>query len=774
MDYSMVPDELKQLTQWGLYRRQWNEDKGKYDKFPIDPWTGLSGKSNDPKTWSNFNVASQAMEEYQADGLAFYFANGYIGLDIDHIRSEIDEVIENAADNNIPPDNTLLEVSKMTNNTYMELSMSGEGIHVIFKGKLTRDRRRKGNVEMYPDGRFFALTGDAVRKVNHISNLNESKIKKLEYWCFGKNKVMPIQVNYSTATIDLSTDEIINRIMVSESAGKFSDLMNGDYSQYPSQSEADMALANLLAFWCAKDYAKMDEIFRDSGLYRPKYDERHGKTTYGDALLNKAINEVSDIYKPKREMPSMNYGMKFLEDDSQKKLPNRSWDDMGNAQRFLDHFQEEVKYSYTDNAWFFYNGMHWERDERGEIQRCADKVVEGMKDEKVEFTGDEKEREKMERNWQKFLKKSRMHNSKNAMLSEVKHHVSIEHGEFDKEQMLLNTQSGYVDLSTGILHDHDVKLNFSQIAGSEYTDHVDCPEWLDFLDTTFEDDKELIHFIQKAVGYSATASTREQVMFFPFGDGKNGKSVFINTIAAALGSYAKTMDAKTIMVQRGSSSGANSDIARLENARLVIASESNEGERLDESRVKQLTGGDKVVARYLYGSEFEYTPKYKIWMATNHKPIIRGTDKGIWRRIVLIPFIHTISDEEVDKDLESKLERELPGILNWIVEGAMMWQREGLKPPTKVTEASQDYRKEMDVYGRFIEDTCEVGKDYEVQASALYQAYKQWAKENSEYEATSTKFGREMVKRYEKRKAHGVMVYKDIRIKQDSRTNFLS
>jgi putative DNA primase/helicase len=158
---------------------------------------------------------------------------------------------------------------------------------------------------------------------------------------------------------------------------------------------------------------------------------------------------------------------------------------------------------------------------------------------------------------------------------------------------------------------------FSRQTAAEYTDTIDAPEWDKFLHQIFNNDEEVIHYIQKAVGYSATGSTKEQVMFLLYGNGRNGKSVFINTIADILGSYAETMNVESIMVKR--SSGVNSDIARLEGARLVISSEANEGSRLDEGLVKQMTGGDKMVARHLYASEFEFTPQFKLWMATNHK-----------------------------------------------------------------------------------------------------------------------------------------------------------
>ena len=212
-------------------------------------------------------------------------------------------------------------------------------------------------------------------------------------------------------------------------------------------------------------------------------------------------------------------------------------------------------------------------------------------------------------------KKSRQHTQKKNFVEEAKHRVPVLHGEFDRDPMLLNAINGYVDLSNGILKEHDIKKMFSQQSNVEYSENIDCPIWDNFLNQVFDNDQSLIDYIQKAVGYSATGSTSEQVMFILFGGGRNGKSVFINTIAHILGTYSKTMGAGSIMV-KANNNAANSDIARLEGARMVISSEPNEGVRLDEGLVKQLTGGDTVTARYLYGKEFEFNPQFKLWLAT--------------------------------------------------------------------------------------------------------------------------------------------------------------
>lgn len=765
MNYENIPNELRALKQWGLFQKIWQPERNKYTKIPHNALNGGAGKSNDPSTWVDFKTALEALKTYQMDGLAFFFANGYVGLDIDHIGDELDKFRSGDYQ-----ENTVSQAITMTK-SYMEVSISGSGIHAIFKGKIPGTRRRKGNVEMYDSGRFFALTGNTIGQYQKEVNVVTTDVMKLMYHkYFGEDNVITINNHNPIKPNDLDVDEVIKRAEMSRTGDRFKVFMNGGWEGfYPSQSEADLAFANDLAFWTGRDFNKMDQIFRSSNLFRPKYDEKHGKTTYGVALLNKAINEAHETFDPKR-MPLRKYQFNFAKDeDKQTETPPRSWDDTGNADRFMDTFGKLVKYSYIDKCWYCYNGGYWETDNEGKVAQYIDMTVDNMRNEKLHVSADV-DPEKAKEAWDKFLKKTRSNSSKKAILSEVQHRVPVLHGEFDQDKTLLNTANGYVDLSSGILYEHDIKKMFSQQADVDYTDNIDCPEWSEFLDQIFDNDQELIHYIQKAVGYSATGNIKEQVMFILYGNGRNGKSIFMDTISDILGTYAKSMQADSIMV-RQNSSGANSDIARLENARLVTSSEPNEGVRLDEGLIKQLTGGDKVTARYLYGKEFEFKPQFKLWLATNHKPIIRGTDDGIWRRLMLIPFKVQIPTDKVDKDLKYKLQRESIGILNWIVEGALMWQREGLNPPASVTNASRQYREEMDVISLFVDDCCEVSDSYRAPAGELFKKYQSWANDNSEYSMSKQKFGREMRQKFEYKQSNG-RFYLGLKIRDDPRLNW--
>jgi putative DNA primase/helicase len=247
----------------------------------------------------------------------------------------------------------------------------------------------------------------------------------------------------------------------------------------------------------------------------------------------------------------------------------------------------------------------------------------------------------------------------------------------------------------------------------------------------------LIDFLQTAAGWAITGDIREQIMFILFGSGANGKSTFLNTIMFLLGDYGMTTETETFMKKKGDQ--ITNDIARLRGARFVTTTEAEEGRKLSEPLIKKITGNDPMTARFLYGEYFSFVPTFKIFMATNHKPVIKGTDHGIWRRIKLIPFTTRIHDEKQDKELDCKLKTEASGILNWLLEGAEMWQKNGLVAPEIILKATEDYRKEMDVIGSFITECCIVKSGIKIRIAELYKAYASWCDDNNEH-AISERF----------------------------------
>ncbi len=269
-----------------------------------------------------------------------------------------------------------------------------------------------------------------------------------------------------------------------------------------------------------------------------------------------------------------------------------------------------------------------------------------------------------------------------------------------------------------------------------------CPLWLKFLDRITGGDEALQRFLQQAIGYCLTGDTREQCLFIAHGSGANGKTTFINTVAALFGDYATQTPIETLMVKRNESVG--NDVARLKGARFVSATEVEEGKRLAESLVKALSGGDEITARFLYGEFFTFIPEFKLFLGTNHKPQIRGTDHAIWRRIRLIPFEVTIGDDEKDPLMGQKLKAELDGILSWAVEGCRHWQEEGLEAPEKVTSAVFEYRAEMDLLSAFFDRCCHIEANALCRSSDLYERYRIWSEIAGEHRMSQRKLSDRM------------------------------
>lgn len=263
---------------------------------------------------------------------------------------------------------------------------------------------------------------------------------------------------------------------------------------------------------------------------------------------------------------------------------------------------------------------------------------------------------------------------------------------------------------------------------SELGDVTKAVTWLRFLNDVFDGDQELIEWIQRWSGYLLTGNTSEQCLLFLYGTGKNGKSVFVSTLRSTLGDYAKAIPSESLAYFKRDPQSASPDLARLAGARLVTSVETEDGQQLAESLIKSLTGGDPVVARYLHKDPFEFDPSFKLMIAGNHKPVIRGTDSGIWRRIHLVPFTRMFGDGEADPLMANKLRAEAPHILAWMVQGYRAWQREGLgKPPHRVEEATLEYRDAMDTMGEFLADRCEQASDAFVAADALFQNFQSWS-----------------------------------------------
>lgn len=752
--YEKIPEDLKKLPCWICWKAVPDtRSHSGIKKIPIAPATGAAASSTDPASWTDFETAVKASENYSGIGFVFDGRSGYFGVDVDDISDSVKDFLNGSTDN-------IAGEFILSLQSYTELSQSGNGVHIICKGKLPTGSRRRGNVEMYETGRYFVMTGNVIAAYS-VADCTET-VKPLHEKYLGNDSKKAVSTQKSAGvpqdTFTGCTDSIAERLekaRLSKQGKLFSDLMDGNFeSYYNSHSEADLALCNILAFWLGRDPDAVDSVFRTSGLMRDKWDRKQSGSTYGRLTVQKAISECGAVYGEKN-VPSKNYsvtvsadGTPRASDEDGKEIKLYTMDDTGNAERMFDNYGGRLRYSYIEKSWYYWDERRWCKDVTGTVDRVADESLTVMQSETELYRLiDERNggRDEMEKKFLRHIKSSRSSKSKTAMKNELRHKVPALPGQFDRDKYALNTPDGIIDLRSGKLLPHDIEKYITKLCGTGLSE-ADCPVWKSFLDVVFDGDPEMIRYIQKAVGYSLSGSTSEQCVFFLYGTGRNGKSTFLDTVRAMLGDYASNAQPETIMVSPKSAGGARSDIARLKGTRFVTTVEPNEGMRLDEGLIKQLTGGDPVTTRFQYSSEFEFVPEFKIWMATNHKPIIRGTDTGIWRRIHLVPFGVQIPESKVDHSLPLKLRKELPAILKWAVDGYGLYKSEGLRLPSAALNAVNDYRREMDVVSAFISACCTVGGGME-QSSALYAVYCKWASDNNEYKMSHTRFTTELLKK---------------------------
>jgi len=410
--------------------------------------------------------------------------------------------------------------------------------------------------------------------------------------------------------------------------------------------------------------------------------------------------------------------------------------DDGNALRFVDRYGDLIRYCPPWKSWLVWDGLRWSKEAEGDVMRMARSTARSIH---ADAAGAASTDEQKAIN--KWAIQSQHANRIQAMIALAKWdaRVEVRPEVFDAEPYLLTAENGTLDLRTGELQPHDPFDLITRLAPVRYDPDAQAPRFQQFLIELFAGEAELITFMQRFAGYTLTGDTRERLFALLYGFGKNGKSTLIETLHAALGDYAQNTDVETLLIKRHSSVG--NDVAALKGARFVSAAEVERGRQLAESRVKQLTGRDTVTARFLFGEFFDFKPEFKLWLSTNNKPIIRGTDDAIWDRIALVPFTQRFVGEKADTDLPEKLKEELPGILSWMVEGCLAWQQHGLEKPGTVEEATQQYREEMDTLAAFFEDRCVIHPNAEVGATRLYQYYQIWCDKAGEKWETQKAFG---------------------------------
>jgi putative DNA primase/helicase len=447
--------------------------------------------------------------------------------------------------------------------------------------------------------------------------------------------------------------------------------------------------------------------------------------------------------------------------------------DVGNGKRLVNAHGADLRHCHLWAKWFVWDGKHWEIDQSAAVTLRAKRVMAELAQwaaRQIEAatkempTATDERLEELKKQIAKangvlaWCLKSEAAPRINAMLDMARSEpgIPILPDKLDGDPWLLNVANGTIDLKTGKLREHRREDYATKLCPVAYDPNARCDTWANTLELIFDRNENLVEYVRRVLGHALTGDTNEQALWLWWGAGSNGKSLIINTILELLGEdYAIKAPRDLFLAKKSDQHPTN--IARLFGRRLVVCTETGNAARLDESLAKELTGGDVITARRMREDYWQFRPVFKPIMVTNHKPQIRGTDDGIWRRCRLVPFTQRFWDPErgesgpaelqADKALPEKLRAEFPGILAWLVRGCIAWQREGLATPSEVLAATNEYRAEQDVLGAFLAECCEVHPDCRAKVGELYAAYQEWAKGNGEYERSATAFGLSMRER---------------------------
>jgi P4 family phage/plasmid primase-like protien len=418
--------------------------------------------------------------------------------------------------------------------------------------------------------------------------------------------------------------------------------------------------------------------------------------------------------------------------------------DRGNAMRVIERHGHDLHYCHPTKTWYVWNGVRWAEDDTAQVAwRIKETQAALYKTVAAELKATNVKTKKKQLAYKKkllvHLLKWEDQRRVTACLDSLKSEpeIPILPAQLDTDHYLLNVKNGTINLRTGELRPHRREDLITKMAPVEHDPDAKAPLWWKFLARIMGDDEDrtirqrhgddcwmMVRYLRRVIGYSLTGDVSEQAIWFLYGTGENGKSTFLKTLIDMLGDYAlQTVSDLLVQKKHEAHSTERVDLC---GKRFAATIETDEGKKIAEALLKQMTGGDKLRGRKLFRDNIEFDPTHKIFLAANHKPVVTGTDHGFWRRINLVPFEVTITKEEKDKHLLDKLKAEWPGILASAVKGCKEWQKGGLQVPTKVTDTTKTYREEQDTLSGFISECCNVLPEARVRTNALHNAYAEW------------------------------------------------
>jgi putative DNA primase/helicase len=439
--------------------------------------------------------------------------------------------------------------------------------------------------------------------------------------------------------------------------------------------------------------------------------------------------------------------------------------DLGNARRFVARFRNQLLYCEKWTRWLVWDGRRWKEDETLEVYRLAGSLIRSLYALAKRISNEDKREAFLA-----HLSKSESYRSLTAMLNLARadSQFAVHPSDLDRDPWLLTVENGTFDLGLGKLRPQNQADRITKLAPIIYDPSATCPNWLHFMDMVMNQNAHLVSFLKRAFGSCLTGITSDKALYILHGpSGDNGTSTMVDVIQLLLGDYAIRTPVETFM--RKKEGAIPNDVAKLKGARFVWASENERGSWLSESLIKEMTGGDKLSARFMRGEFFEFYPEFKPWLATNHKPQVRG-DRALWNRVKLIPFTVTIPPDKQKPrhEVMEMFRAEFSGILNWLVEGCLEWQKSGLGVPDEVVEATREYEVEQDTFGGFLEEKCILVASAQALSGTLYRIYRPWAEEHGETPVSHKTFSSLMAERgFAKTKTRNGALYSGIGLRSE-------
>lgn len=740
--FARVPWELAEGTQFVTWR--YEERGGSLTKVPYNASTGYYASVDDPETWATYADALDALAtgkargggNYDGIGRVFTATDPYAGIDLDDCLT----------DGDLQP--WAAEIVA-TLNSYSEISPSGHGVKIWVRGKLPGAGVNrsgfgpdgKSRIELYDTGKYFTVTG------NHYPGTPlEVRECQEEFAALYRKVTAPktppvataAAVNAKADARRVNGDKRVERCRAY--LLKCPDAISGNRGH----DRTHHWFCECLRFGLTD--AEALDVIREINTTK----------TGGEPWSDKEL--LHKLESAKKKVKGADFGSRLREDRPHNgnygangkatTIPAAEagadfpYTDTGNAERVLHRHGSDLRYCPPWRKWLAWDAARFRPDDAGRVDQLVKATFRAMKREAAELEDAEDPRAvPMFKHAHKCEANKKIRDTIERMTKEAG--VCVTPQDLDADPWLLNCTNGTLDLRSFELRPPRQSDLITKLCPVDYDPSATCPVFLAFLDRIFEGNGNLIRFVQRVVGYTLTGVTSERALFILWGTGRNGKSTLLGVLRKMLGDYASQTAADTLMAKRHE--GIPNDVARLKGARYVSATETDEGKRLAEGLIKRMTGGEDVLtARFMRAEFFDFVPEFKLFLATNHKPEVRGTDPAIWDRIKLIPFNVRITESEQDTDLPAKLEAELAGVLAWAVEGCRQWRVGGLEVPDEVKAATQDYREEQDRVGDFIAELCERGERFVYGATPLYEAYKLWCQLNGEEAMNQTAFGRRM------------------------------